>query len=324
MATATASKRPGGGLDAEMQAYVARVDSYYPPDAIDLDVAGQRRVYADLCAAFSPPYPDGVTSEDGSIAGPGGPIPIRRYRRARAEGPATVIYYHGGGFVVGNLDSHDSVCAEICGATGHRVVAVDYRLSPEHPHPADFDDALAAFRAIRAEGRPVVLAGDSAGGNLAAAAALAVRGESPAPVGQVLIYPGLGGDALGLASYREHAEAIHLTARDVRFYKSIRAGGGEPPYHDPTFVPLAATDFRGLPPCVAISADIDPLRDDSGAYVERLAKAGVPALWVNEPGLVHGYLRARHMSRVARASFERICRAIDRLGRGEPAGRLEA
>lgn len=306
-------------LDPEMRAYVERIDSYYPPDAIDLDVAGQRAVYDRMCEAFSPSYPEGVTASDGSVPGTGGPIPIRKYRVEHRLPPAALVYYHGGGFVVGGLHSHDSVCAELCAASGLDVVSVDYRLAPEHVHPAHFEDALWAFRAIAAEGLPVVVGGDSAGGNLAAAVALAERGRHRAPIGQLLIYPGLGGEKLGLRSYTEHARAIHLTARDVAYYKRIRAGG-TPPDADPTFAPLATESFAGAAPCIVITADIDPLRDDGDEYVKRLQSAGVPAHWTNEPGLVHGYLRARTMSGRAKASFGRICGAARRLGRRESIG----
>jgi acetyl esterase len=300
-----------------MQAYVAKVDSLYPPDAVDLDMAGQRRVYRDLCDAFAPPYPKGVTAGTSSVPGKAGPIPIRRYTPPDGPGAATVIYYHGGGFVVGNLDSHDSVCAELADGSGLVVVAVDYRLAPEHVHPAHFDDALVALQAIASEGRPVIVAGDSAGGNLAAAVSIAARGKAYAPIGQLLIYPGLGGDRLGLASYRDNREAVHLTVKDIEFYKRARAGG-EPPMDDWTFAPLAVTDYRGLPPCIAISADVDPLRDDCDVWVKRLKAAGVPAVWINEEGLVHGYLRARLMSSKAKASFARIVEGLRRLATGTP------
>ncbi len=306
-------------LDPDMQAYIRKVDSLYPPDAVSLDIAGQRRVYDELCRAFAPNYPTGVTATDGTVPGNAGPIPVRRYRRKHSEGPATIVYYHGGGFLLGGLHSHDSICAEICAESGHRVVSVDYRLAPEHVHPAHFDDALWAFRAIAAQGRPVVVAGDSAGGNLAAAVALAARGEELHPVGQVLIYPGLGGDTLALHSYSEHAEAIHLSAADVGYYRQVRAGDRDVT-NDPTFAPLVAADFSGLAPCVAISADVDPLRDDAGEYVRRLQAAGVPARWINEEGLVHGNLRARHMTARGRASFARITEAIGGLGRGVGVG----
>lgn len=304
------------GLDLEMSAYVERVNGFYPPDAVDLDIAGQRKHYDRLCVAFNRAHPQGVATEDGTLPGPAGALRIRRYRRSLNEGPATILYFHGGGFVLGGLDSHDSVCAELCGATGHRVVAVEYRLSPEHIHPAHHDDALAAFRALIREERPVVLAGDSAGGALAASVALATRGEPRAAIGQLLIYPGLGGESLGLASYTEHAEAIHLTADDVAYYRRMRAGG-EPRLHDWTFAPLWASSLAHLPPCVAVSADIDPLRDDAAEYVRRLQAAHVRARWLNERGLVHGFLRARLMSRRAQAAFDRICDAASRLGRGE-------
>ncbi|MEZ5922861.1 MAG: alpha/beta hydrolase [Hyphomicrobiaceae bacterium] len=306
-------------LDAEMQAYVTKVDSLYPPDAVDLDMAGQRRVYRNLCDAFAPPHPKSIAVITSSVPGKAGPIPVRRYTPAVGPGSATVVYYHGGGFVVGNLDSHDSVCAEIADGSGQTVVSVDYRLAPEHVHPAHYDDALSALQAVAGEGRPVVVAGDSAGGNLAAAVAIAARGTSAAPIGQLLIYPGLGGDGLGLASYRENAEAIHLTAKDIEFYKRARAGG-DPPRNDWTYAPLAATDFRGLAPCIAISADIDPLRDDCDVYVQRLKAAGVPAVWINEPGLVHGYLRARLMSSKAKASFARIVDGVRRLAERRSVG----
>jgi acetyl esterase len=306
-------------FDADMQAYIRKVDGLYPPDAVSLPISGQRKVYDDLCRAFSPDHPKGVTARDGTIKGRGGLVPVRRYSRAGGEGSATVVYYHGGGFVLGGLFSHDGVCAEICGATGFPVVSVDYRLAPEHVHPAHFDDALSGFRAIAREGRPVVLAGDSAGGSLAAAVALAARADRPKPVGQVLIYPGLGGDALALRSYTEHAKAIHLATADVHYYRRVRAGETDVS-GDATFAPLEAKDFRGVAPCVAISADVDPLRDDSGEYVRRLKAAGVPARWINEKGLVHGYLRARHMTRRGRESFARILDAIGRLGRGEGVG----
>jgi acetyl esterase len=302
-------------LDPEMQAYVKKVDSLYPPNAVELDMAGQRRVYRDLCEAFAPPYPKGVRVETTSVPGPAGAIPIRRYTPASGSDAATVVYYHGGGFVVGNLDSHDSICAELAEGSRQVIVSVDYRLAPEHVHPAHFEDALWALKAIALEGRPVVVAGDSAGGNLAAAVSIAARGTPAAPIGQLLIYPGLGGDRLGLASYRDHAESVHLTVKDLDFYKWARAGG-DPPVDDWSFAPLAAKDFRSLPPCIAISADIDPLRDDCSEYVRRLRDAGVPAVWINEPGLVHGYLRARHMSSKARESFSRIVNGLRAITQG--------
>lgn len=287
-------------LDDEMKAYLARCDALYPPDAVDLDIAGQRRVYDAMCADFDVGRPEGVSVTDESHAD----VPCRRYECG--ETAVTVVYYHGGGFVVGGLDSHDSICAEICAHTGFRVVAVDYPLAPEHTYPEDFNAAMVAYTAISAQWSGVTLVcGDSAGGNLAAAICGAARGRADAPKGQVLIYPGLGGD-WSLPSYVEHANAPQLTTKDMEFYKMLRPGGS-PPEADPCFAPLQDTDFSELPPTLVVSAACDPLASDGEAYVAEITAAGGQAEWINEPGLVHGYLRARIMSQKAAASFARIC-----------------
>jgi len=235
---------------------------------------------------------------------------------AHAPQPAaTVLYIHGGGFILGGLDSHDDVCADFCARTGFEVVSVDYRLAPEHLHPAAFDDALHAFEwAAKTYDRPVLLCGDSAGGNLCAAVAHATRGHAKRPIGQVLIYPGLGGDR-SRGSYVTHAQAPMLTMRDLEFYKHIRTGGHDRS-GDATLAPLADTDFARLPPTVLITAQCDPLSSDGETYRDRIIAAGGRATWVEEPGLVHGYLRARHTVGRARESFTRIVDAVASLGRG--------
>jgi len=288
-------------IDAPTWAFIAKTAESYPDDTASASVADQRRIYDAMCATFACDYPPGVTARDIAVAG----VACRDY----AGGRPTVVYFHGGGFVVGGLHSHDSICAEICAVTGFRVVSVDYRLSPEHPHPAAFDDAVAVTRALLAAG-PVVLVGDSAGGNLAAAAAHALRG--PGLLGQVLIYAGLGGDP-GVGSYLTHAQAPMLTRDDVLFYAGIRRNAPD----DPSALPLLEPDLSGLPPVVAFSAECDPIADDGLHYCARLTAAGIPARRVLEPGLVHGYLRARHTVPRAAASFARITSAIAALGAGD-------
>ena len=287
-------------IDAPTWAFIRATDAAYPPDTASLSIADQRAIYDGMCRAFRCGYPPGVTARDHEIAG----VPCRDFAGAA---PA-VLYLHGGGFVVGGLESHDDVCAEIRGRTGLRVVCADYRLSPEHLHPAAFDDACAVARALLAAG-PLLLCGDSAGGNLCAAVSHALRGA--AILGQVLIYPGLGGDP-DRGSYLTHAHAPMLTRDDVLFYKDIRHGA-PPPQGDATVSPLQDSDFTRLPPTLAIAAQCDPLADDARDYAARLTAAGGTAVWIEEPGLVHGYLRARATVPRAAASFARITATLSAM-----------
>ncbi|AEH84933.1 alpha/beta hydrolase [Mesorhizobium opportunistum] len=301
-------------IDAETWAFIERTNSYYPPDTIDYTIAEQRAIYDRMCREFFAGYPEGVAVETSAIATSTHNIPIRSYRSAR-QAAATVLYIHGGGFILGGLDSHDDVCAELCARTGYEVVSVDYRLAPEHLHPAAFDDAMSAFEWVAANrDHPIVLCGDSAGGNLCAAVSHATRGHAKRPFGQVLIYPGLGSDR-SRGSYVTHAEAPMLTARDIEFYKHVRTGGLDQT-GDITLSPLADADFANLPPTVLITAECDPLSSDGEAYRDRIVAAGGRAYWLEEPGLVHGYLRARHTVGRARASFTRIVDAVAALGQG--------
>ena len=296
-------------IDAETWAFIHKTRECYPDDAGELSIAEQRRIYDAMCEVFHADYPDGLEVEDRLL----GAVPVRIY--SAGEPTRTVMYFHGGGFVVGGLESHDDVCAEICAQTGYRVVSVDYRLSPEFKHPAAFDDCWAATEwALTEFGDPVVLVGDSAGGNLAAAVAHKSRGRLKHIIGQVLIYPGLGGDP-DQGSYIDHAEAPLLNRAYILAYKGIR---GDDPTNakDPTLAPLHDTDFSGLPPTVIFSAECDPLCDDGRIYRDQLVKAGGRAKWFNEAGMVHGYLRARHCSSRASESFERIELAIEALGQG--------
>src|SRR5690606_32559286 len=155
----------------------------------------------------------------------------------------------------------------------------------------------------------------SAGGNLAAAVSHATRGHNRRPLGQVLIYPTLGGDQ-SKGSYVTHADAPTLTLRDLEFYKDIHTGGADVS-GDITYMPLKDADFSNLPPTLIITAQCDPLSSDGEAYGSRVLAAGGKAWWFEEPGLVHGYLRARHSVGRARASFSRIVEAVAILGRGE-------
>ncbi len=284
-------------IDAPTWEFIRRTEDAYPPDAISLTIAQQRAIYDTMCRAFHQGHPPGMVTTDRLVAG----VPCRIYQGAAPQ----VVYLHGGGFVVGGLHSHDDICAELCARTGLSVTSVDYRLSPEHPHPAAFDDSVAVVSALLAAG-PVILVGDSAGANLAAATAHALRGT---PIlGQVLVYPGLGGDT-AQGSYLSHANAPMLTRDDVLFYADIRTGGS-PRHNDPSLAPLQDRDFTRLPPTLAIAAACDPLADDAAAYAAAITAAGGRAHAVTEPGLVHGYLRARATVPRAARSFTRIVNAV--------------
>jgi acetyl esterase len=276
-------------------------------DAADATIAANRRYYDAMCAIFRAPRPAGVATADERVDG----VPVRVYRSIAAALPgAAVLYAHGGGFVLGSLESHDDVCAEIAAATGATVVAVDYRLAPEHRHPAQLDDVETVWRTVTRAFDRVVVAGDSAGACLVAGLCLRLRRKGDMqPAGQVLIYPGLGGDR-SLAAYHDNAEAPMLRTADLGFYQVARFGGDEPAGPVDEAHPLQATDYAGLPPAFVVSADVDPLRDDGKVFAERLTEAGVAAAWRNESQLVHGYLRARHTSGRAAASFASITAAI--------------
>ena len=290
-------------IDAATWAFIRATEASYPSDTSGFTMAQHRAAYDAMCARFDHGRPSGLHVTDQPIAG----VPCRTYR----AGPVQLVYFHGGGFYVGGLHSHDSICADLASRTGLTVNAVDYRLSPEHPHPAAYDDALAVTRVLAAEG-PFMLAGDSAGGNLAAAVCHGLRALGIMPLGQVLLYPGLGG-SVDQGSYLTHAHAPMLTRADVIMAAGIRQNAAD----DPTALPLTDPDFANLPPTIAIAAQCDPLADDCAAYAAAITAAGGRALARTEPGLVHGYLRARTAVPRAAASFTQIVTAISALAKGE-------
>ena len=309
-----------------MRAFIQRCQDQYPINLIDQTIEEQRAAYQKLCLDFNYGRPAGVVSNDIMIKH----IPVRRYsfdgalsdsKNKNTTSPTQkrrIIYFHGGGFVLGNLDSHDDICAEICAGTGYELVSVAYRLAPEHLHPAMFQDALLATKFLIAEiDFPVILCGDSAGGNLAAAVAHALRPETESIIGQLLIYPTLGPDT-GRGSYERHALAPMLTSKDIKFYLESRCGRKtEDIPKDKTVFPLLDDDFFNLPPTVVITADCDPLSDDGKNYTDLVKAAGGRALWINEEGLVHGFLRARREVECALSSFVRMVDLFVMLGKKE-------
>lgn len=286
-------------------------DGFYPPDAVNAPIEQQRAWYDALCARFDRALPEGLTFQDGMLF-----TPIRRYRPGNIRTGTMLLYLHGGGFVVGSLQSHHAICAEIADFAGAELVSVDYRLAPEHVWPAQTDDCFAVLKQLLGQGKKVVVIGDSAGGNLAAGLALRARDEGLAGIaGQVLIYPALGGDLVS-GSYTEMAEAPGLTTADVAYYRAIlKAPADEPVAH-----PLLSADLSDLPPAYITVAHFDPLRDDGRMYAERLRTAGADVTFREEPQMVHAWLRARHTSDGAREGFQVLCQAVRRFA---TSGRAE-
>lgn len=299
--------------------FIRRCQEIAPDEAWEGSSEHQRDVYDRLCAAMRHPRPNGIAVSDLMFELPDRTVAVRRYAPPGRPPYPAVVYFHGGGWVVGGLDSHDDICAELAANSAVAVFAVDYRLCPEYPYPAALDDGFEVLARLRAEaevhdidaGR-ILLAGDSAGGNLAAALALRLRdGAGPQVCGMALIYPGLGGDR-SAGSYVEQANAPFLTTASIDHYLALYSGG-KPVLSDPYCMPLAASNFAGLPPAFVTAAHFDPLRDDAVDFAARLKAAEVPVELRVEPQMVHGWLRARHDSEGAHTAFAALCAAVHRL-----------
>lgn len=296
-------------LDKEIWAFIDKTNSFFPADATALSIEDQRALYNDMCNAFKRQPKQAVQRSDYLISSRD--VPVREYRSELGNPKLPiVIYYHGGGFVVGNLESHDDVCAAICAFTHFNVISCDYKLAPEFKHPEAFNDAYAVFQSVATNtSQPVLLVGDSAGATLAASVSSKARHSDNPVAAQILIYPYLGGPT-NSGSCVDHAQAPMLSTRDMKYYDQMRVDSNQPLPVDDTFAPLWTTDFSKLPPTTLFSAQCDPLCDDGIRYAQKMRLAGGRAHCTVEPGLVHGYLRARHSSVRAKESFERILLAI--------------
>jgi acetyl esterase len=232
-----------------------------------------------------------------------GPVPVRIYR-PEDDPLATLMFIHGGGFVIGDLDTYDAQCRALCSRVGVTVVSIDYRLAPEHPFPAGVEDALAAFDWVVAnEPGPFVVGGDSAGGNLAAVTAQARRGAIAA---QLLLYPSPD-LANEYPSMEENGEGLLLTRDDMEWFHHHYLGGDESARTDPRASPLLAEDLTGLPPALVYTAQYDPLRDAGNAYAEALEAAGVKVIHRSFEGLVHGFFGLGPLSQAAAGAVECVC-----------------
>ncbi|HWW89745.1 MAG TPA: alpha/beta hydrolase [Solirubrobacteraceae bacterium] len=292
--------RDGLELDLEMQVLL-KLEERNPRPPLSTRTPADAREDLRHAVAVVAGAPVALASiRETTVAGAAGPLPARLYvpdDSEAAQGPL-VVYYHGGGWVAGDIDTHDQPCRLLAKSSGARVLSVGYRLSPEHRFPAPVDDALAAFRdtvarseELGADPARVAVAGDSAGGHLAAVTARqSVKEGGPTPAFQLLIYPVT--DCVEVAASRvTFAEGFILTKPNMDWYEQ-QFFGADGDRHDPRASPLLADDLSSGPPALVVTAGFDPLRDEGEAYARRLREAGVRTLLRRHPGYVHGFIHA--------------------------------
>jgi len=255
--------------------------------------------------------------ENRTVPGPRGKIPVRVYTPAGRAPFPVLVYFHGGGWVIGSLETHDGVCRHLANAAGAVVASVDYRLAPEHPFPASGEDAYAATRWVAAnaaviggDAKRVAVGGDSAGGNLAAVVALMARDRGgPQLVFQLLVYPVTDAPSANTPSYRENADGYFLTAKMMHWFWNHYCGKNTD-LSDPYLCPLRARDLKRLPPALVITAEFDPLRDEGEAYAARLREAGNQADLKRYPGMIHGFFGMGPLLTKAREATKEAASAL--------------
>ena len=314
-----------GVMDAQLKAWLAD-QAGLPP--MRSQSVSDLRAGSDARAAARPPEPPVALGEDVHIPAPPttppargagaewAQVPARRYRPAGAGGPVVVLA-HGGGWTFGSVATHDRAARRLAVATGLEVLSLDYRRAPEHPWPAAVLDVLAAVRYVRELGGDVILAGDSAGGTLAALACLFLRdaGE-PQPAGQALAFPNtdLTSDPDEHPSLRENATGWGLDADDVRWFDELWVPDPQR-RTDPRVSPLREPDLGGLAPAVIVTCEHDPLRDEGDAYARRLRDAGGRVAHRTEADMIHGFLTFDTVSPAAAAAGERFFADVGGLAR---------
>lgn len=272
---------------------IDQVEAGGGPALWEIPVEQAREMSAVMGAMDEPP--DVAAVEDRVIPGPAGDLPVRIYIPDAPAPRPVMAFFHGGGFVICSVDTHDGLARRLANATGAVVVSVDYRLAPEDHCPAAADDCYAATvwtheYAAELGGDParLVIAGDSAGGNLAAVVAQMARDRGGPPITlQALIYPVIDA-ACDSPSYTENAEGYFLDAAGMRWFWDHYLGPDGDGAH-PHASPIRASDFTGLPPAVVVTAEYDPLRDEGEAYAEALAAAGIAVTQRRYDGMIHGF-----------------------------------
>ncbi|MCA3573587.1 MAG: alpha/beta hydrolase [Aestuariivirga sp.] len=305
-------------FDAEMAHYLAEQARQQEPWGADWPLSRQRQVWEDQCRRARARRPERLLVEDLEVDG----VHVRIFRPPGEDPKPGMLHAHGGGWTMGSCETHDDLAAEIADQADVVSVLFDYRLAPEHPHPAQVEDMARVLDWVRSTGRAIgidprriIATGDSAGGQVAAGLALALKQEGTMPLrGLVLINPGLGAD-LETPSHHRNANAPGLSRAEMLDYLTAFLGPRDlGNWSEPTALPNLATDVSGLPPAFITVAGHDPLHDDGVTFFAKLKAAGIPAVLREEPALAHSYWRARHHSRAAMAGFKAIVEAVRQLG----------
>lgn len=271
-----------------------------------------RKAAADLAGGGEREHVASVV--DHAIAGPGGPRPVRTYVPAGwpEDGPS-LVYFHGGGWVLGDLDTHDAPCRGLANTAGLRVMSVDYRRAPEHPWPAALDDAWAALRWMAgAATGPVLVGGDSAGGHMAACMAVRARDAGLALSAQVLVYPVVDLASFGTPSYEAFADGYWLTRAAMGWFRDHFVPGGADP-RDPDISPRYRKDLSGLAPAIVVAAECDVLVDEGRAYARLLERAGCPVEYLHFQGVIHGFWAMPGVVPEGRRAIEDVAAALSRV-----------
>jgi len=296
-----------GRLDEDLAFVLAKAAELNLPKLGDLGPVEGRAEFARRVARTNPPAPEGIVAEDFTIGG----IPARRYQpQGGPRGKALLLYFHGGGFVVGDLETHDPHCRALAADSGSVVVAVDYRLAPENPYPAAIEDGIAALKWAAREyaGWKLGVAGDSAGGTLAAVVALHARDLDIPLALQMLIYPAV--DQRGdFPSRVRLASGYLLTQADIDWFTEQYFVGRRSPVLEPDASPLRAASHAGLAPALVLTCGFDPLVDEGDAYAQALKRAGVPVRHVRLEGSIHGCLGLAGYVASGKAALAEVCRA---------------
>jgi len=305
-------------LEPQVKKNLAEAAALDLPAYQDLSPAQARRQMLDLTAPVDSSMMVGRV-ENRTIPGPDNEIRVRLYYPEGDPPFAVVVYFHGGGWVLGSLDTHHGLCHALAHKSACLVVAVDYRLAPEHRHPAAVEDAYAAAgwvaenaAAIQADPQRIAVAGDSAGGHLAAVVAQMARDRrGPRLVLQVLIYP-ITDYSFETSSYLNYADGFMLT-RDMMKWFWNHYLAAEELANDPYVAPLRAKDFRDLPPALVITAEFDPLRGEGEAYAAKLRQAGVSVKTIRCAGMIHGFFRMTPRLDKANETLNEVAGFIKRL-----------